>query len=50
MAAKVFFQYQSISGFTFNVSPALVTDIEKLIDQVRAEIAAKRAAGCFVGC
>ena len=49
MAAKVFFQYQSTSGSTFSVSPALVTDIEKLIDQVRAEIAVKRAAGCFIG-
>lgn len=49
MAAKVFFQYQSTSGSTFSVSPALVTDIEKLIDQVRAEIASKLAAGYFVG-
>jgi hypothetical protein len=49
MAAKILFQYQSTSGATFGVSPSLVPDIEKLIDQVRAEIAEKRAAGHFVG-
>lgn len=49
MPAKIFFQYQSTSGSTFSVSPHLVADIEKLIDQVRGEISAKRAAGCFIG-
>jgi hypothetical protein len=49
MPAKVLFQYQSTSGATFSVSPELVNDIARLIDGVRAQISAKRAAGCFVG-
>lgn len=49
MSTKILFQYQSTSGATFNVSPELVGDIAQLTDEVRAEIAAKRAAGCFVG-
>lgn len=49
MAAKIYFQYQSTSGATFNVSPELVGDIAQLIDRVRAEIAAKRTAGSFIG-
>ncbi|GLZ86700.1 hypothetical protein Pres01_27510 [Metapseudomonas resinovorans] len=49
MPAKILFQYQSTSGSTFCVSPKLVGDIEALIDQVRAEVAAKRAAGLFIG-
>jgi hypothetical protein len=49
MPAKISFQYQSAAGSTFAVSPALVADIEALIDRVRSEIAAQKAAGCFVG-
>ena len=49
MSAKVLFQYQSTSGSMFSVAPDLVPDIERLIDQVRGEISAKRAAGCFIG-
>lgn len=49
MAAKISFQYQSTSGSTFSVTPSLISDIEKLIDQVSSEIATKRAAGCFIG-
>lgn len=49
MPAKILFQYLSTSGAAFSVSPALVPAIEKLIDQVRGEIAEHRAAGHFVG-
>lgn len=49
MPAKVMFQYQSLTGATFSVSPVLVADIEALIDKVRAEIAVQKAAGCFIG-
>lgn len=49
MAAKVLFQYQSVSGETFAVSPLLVADIEALIDTVRIEIATHKAAGRYIG-
>ena len=49
MSAKISFQYLSATGATFAVSPSLVADIEALIDQVRSEIAAQKAAGCFIG-
>jgi hypothetical protein len=45
MAGKVSFQYRSLAGPTFSVSPALVPDIEALIDKVRGEIATNTAAG-----
>jgi hypothetical protein len=49
MAAKLSFQYRSLAGPTFNVSPALVPDIEALIDKVRGEISTNSAAGRFIG-
>ena len=49
MAAKIVFDYRSLAGATFSVSPGLTTDIEGLIDKVRAEIATSRAAGRFIG-
>jgi hypothetical protein len=49
MAGKLAFQYRSLAGATFSVSPSLVPDIEMLIDRVRGEIAKNRAVGCFIG-
>jgi hypothetical protein len=49
MTAKILFQYRSLVGATFNVSPALVPDVEALIDKVRADIATQQSAGRFIG-
>lgn len=49
MSARIAFQYQSMSGASFSVSPSLVADVEALIDKVRADIAARRSSGCFIG-
>jgi hypothetical protein len=49
MAGKLAFQYRSLAGSTFGVSPSLVPDIEGLIDKVRDQIAKNRAAGSFIG-
>jgi hypothetical protein len=49
MAGKLAFQYRSLAGATFSVSPSLVTDVEMLIDRVRGEITTNRAAGRFIG-
>lgn len=48
MGAKITFRYQSKAGATFNVKPAMVGDIEALIDQVRTEIDKNKSKGKFI--
>ncbi len=46
--AKLAFEYMTTAGSAFAVQPSLIGEIEKLIDKVRAEIAAAQARGKFI--